>query len=65
MSAMSVRVVRPALDLLEVIMSSFRLDLLAAVNEQFDTCDETGVIRSEKQRHIGNFFGFPPFFPSG
>src|SRR5580704_19697267 len=40
---------------LEVIMVSFRLDLgSAAVNEQFDTRDETGVIRREKQRHLGN-----------
>jgi hypothetical protein len=45
---------------LEVIMLSFRLDLgSAAVNEQFDTRDETGVIRREKQRHLSNFFGFP------
>src|SRR5207237_8050045 len=39
---------------------SARLDLgSAAVNEQFDTRDETGVIRSEKQRHLSNFLGFP------
>jgi hypothetical protein len=32
---------------LEVILASLRLDLgSAAVNEQFDTRDETGVIRS-------------------
>jgi hypothetical protein len=32
---------------LEVIMVSFQLDLgSAAVNEQFDTGDETGVVRS-------------------
>src|SRR5258708_149098 len=38
----------------------FRLDLRsAAVNEQFDTRDETGVIRREKQRHLSNFLGFP------
>src|ERR1700730_6508610 len=38
----------------------FRLDLRsAAVNEQFDTRDETGVIRGQKQRHLGNFLGFP------
>src|SRR5205807_10231793 len=38
----------------------FRLDLgSAAVNEQFDTRDETGVIRSQKQRHLSNFLGFP------
>ena len=38
----------------------FRLDLRsAAVNEQFDTRDETGVIRSQKQRHLGDFLGFP------
>src|SRR5712671_2544242 len=37
----------------------FRLDLgSAAVNEQFDTRDETGVIRSQKQRHLGNFLRF-------
>src|SRR6202521_2081718 len=45
---------------LEVIMSSFRLDLgSAAVNEQLDACDETGVIRRKKQRHLCNFLGFP------
>jgi hypothetical protein len=45
---------------LEVIMSSFRLDLgSAAVNEEFDTRDETGVVRRQKQRHLSNFFGFP------
>src|SRR6267154_3323262 len=38
----------------------FRSDLgYAAVNEQFDTRDETGVIRSQKQRHLSNFLGFP------
>src|SRR5260370_16405572 len=38
----------------------FRSDLgPAAVNEQFDTRDETGVIGSQKQRHLSNFFGFP------
>jgi len=32
---------------LEVILASFQLDLgSATVNEQFDTRDETGVIRS-------------------
>ena len=37
-----------------------RLDLCsAAVNEQFDTGDETGVIRSQKQCHLSNFLGFP------
>jgi len=45
---------------LEVIMASLRLDLgSAAVNEQFDTGDETGVVRSEKQRYLSNFLGFP------
>jgi len=45
---------------LEVIMVSFRLDLgSAAVNEQFDTRDETGVIRRQKQHHLSNFLGFP------
>jgi hypothetical protein len=40
-------------------LSATRLDLRsAAVNEQFDTRDETGVIRSQKQRHLGNFLGF-------
>ena len=39
---------------------SARLDLgSAAVNEQLDTCDETGVIRPQKQRHLSNFLGFP------
>src|SRR5258708_10374399 len=43
----------------------FRLDLgSAAVNEQFDTRDETGVIGREKQRHLSNFLGFP-MRPSG
>ena len=38
----------------------FRLDLgSAAVNEQFDTRDETGVIGREEQRHLSNFLGFP------
>src|SRR5882757_8367070 len=38
----------------------FRSDLgSAAVNKQFDTRDETGVIRSEKQRDLSNFLGFP------
>src|SRR5258705_12535087 len=38
----------------------FRSDLgSAAVYEQFDTRDETGVIRSEKQRHLSNFLRFP------
>ena len=33
-----------------------RLDLgSAAVNEEFDTCNETGIIRSEKPSHLGNF----------
>src|SRR5712664_2965827 len=41
-------------------LAPFRLDLRsAAVNEQFDTGDETGVIRREKQRHLSNFLGFP------
>jgi hypothetical protein len=41
-------------------MVSFRLNLgSAAVNEQFDTRDETGVIRRQKQRSLGNFIGFP------
>ena len=35
-----------------------RLDLRsAAVNEQFDTRDETGVIRREKRRHLVKFAG--------
>ena len=45
---------------LEVIMASFRLNLgSAAINEQFDTRDETGVIRRQKQRRLRNFLGFP------
>src|SRR6266851_4610149 len=41
-------------------LPTLRLDLgSATVNEQFDTRDETGVIRSEKQRHLSNFLGFP------
>src|SRR3981081_3223720 len=40
--------------------SGSRSDLpSAAINEQFDTCDETGVIRRQKQRRPGNFIGFP------
>src|SRR5580704_9457791 len=39
-------------------MAPFQSDLSsAAVNEQFDTRDETRVIRSEKQRHLSNFLG--------
>src|ERR1700730_2762140 len=39
---------------LEVIMAPFQLDLgSAAVNEQFDTRDETGVIRRQKQSGLG------------
>src|SRR5258707_7528486 len=38
----------------------FRLDLgSAAVNEQFDTRDETGVVRRQKQRHLSNFLRVP------
>src|SRR6267142_5710056 len=38
----------------------FRLDLgSAAINEQFDTCDETRVIRRQKQRRLSNFLGLP------
>src|SRR6266851_7747022 len=41
-------------------LPTVRLDLgSAAVNEQFDTRDETGVIRSQKQRNLSNFLGFP------
>jgi hypothetical protein len=37
-----------------------RSDLRSAtVNEQFDTRDETGVIRRQKQRHLGHFLGIP------
>src|ERR1700720_637763 len=44
---------------LEVTMAPFQLDLSsAAVNEQFDTRDETGVIRRQKQRDLGNFLRF-------
>src|ERR1700690_2100564 len=43
-----------------VVLPRFRLDLgSATVNKEFDTGDETGVIRSEKQRGLGNFLGFP------
>src|ERR1700720_3697567 len=39
--------------------SPFRLDLgSAAVNEQFDTRNETGVIRRQKQRDLGHFLRF-------
>src|SRR5260370_32200743 len=38
----------------------YRLDLgSAAVNEQFDTRDETRFLRSQKQRRLRNFLGFP------
>src|SRR6202789_3494801 len=41
------------------LLPAFRSDLhSAAVHEQFDTSDETGVVRSEKQRRLGNFLGF-------
>jgi hypothetical protein len=37
-----------------------RLDLgSAAVNKQFDPRNEAGVIRRQKQRHLGNFLRFP------
>src|SRR3979409_477390 len=40
--------------------SGSRSDLpSAAINEQFDTSDETGVIRRQKQSHPGNLIGFP------
>ena len=40
--------------------SGSRSDLpSAAVNEQLDTGDETGVIRRQKERRLGNFIGFP------
>src|SRR6266404_3077255 len=43
----------------ESLPAAFRLDLgSAAVNEQFDTRDEAGVIRRQKQRDLGNFLGF-------
>src|ERR1700722_15298131 len=46
-----------------IIGSSCYVDSLdlgsAAVNEQLDPGDETGVIRSEKQRHVRYFFGLP------
>src|ERR1700723_560817 len=42
------------------LLPPFRSDLRsAAVHEQFDTSDETGVVRSKKQRRLGNFLGFP------
>jgi hypothetical protein len=31
----------------------------ATINEQFDTCYETGVIRRQKQRRFGNFVSVP------
>src|SRR5215467_2621975 len=43
----------------------FRLDLgSAAINEEFDAGDETGIIRGQKQRRLGNFVGLP-CVPSG
>jgi hypothetical protein len=40
--------------------SGFRSDLRsAAINEQFDTRDETRVIRFQKKRSLGNFIGLP------
>src|SRR5580692_3683676 len=30
-----------------------------AVDEQFNSCDETGIIRSQKQCDLGNFLGLP------
>src|SRR5271155_3817950 len=42
-----------------VLLLSIRLDLCsAAINEEFDTRDETGVIRSEKQCCLGDFLRF-------
>src|SRR5260221_8654216 len=42
-----------------VFLTKKRSDLRpAAINEQFDARDETGVIRRQKQRRLGNFFGF-------
>jgi hypothetical protein len=44
----------------KLILCPSSLDLgPSAVNEQFDSRDETGIIRSEKQRHLRNFFRFP------
>jgi hypothetical protein len=38
------------------LVHATRLDLRsAAVHEQFDTGDETGVFRSQKQWHLSNF----------
>jgi hypothetical protein len=31
----------------------------AAINEQFDARDETGVIRRQKNRSFGDFIGLP------
>src|ERR1700680_4029642 len=46
--------------LIKTTLPPFRLDLgSAAVYKQFDTRDETGVIRRQKQRHLSNFLGFP------
>jgi len=28
----------------------------AAINKQFDAGDETGILRSQKQRNLGDFF---------
>jgi hypothetical protein len=43
-----------------VMRSGFRSDLRsAAINEQFDTGDEAGVIRRQKQRHPGNLIRVP------
>src|SRR6266478_491600 len=40
--------------------ASYWLNLGSApVNEQFDTSNETRVIRRQKQRHLGNFLGLP------
>ena len=36
-----------------------RSDLGSSVNEQFNTRDETGVIRGQKQRRLRNFIGLP------
>src|SRR5207253_6487146 len=45
-------------------VSAFRSNLgSAAINEQFDTRDETRVIRSQKQRRLSNFLGLPPCVP--
>jgi hypothetical protein len=48
------------IDVGQFVIGGSRSDLpSAAINEQFDTRDETGVIRRQKKHSLGDFIGFP------